>query len=128
MAETGLLMSARSHNSPQLEVREIDHGIYHGKTQSVLPHPFWLKQLGQQHQCRKLAARINGIPHEHPAEIRAQGRTFALLHGEYTWGFSAHGQQSAHWQLEVRALIGLRERLACRAPRPSLVDPFLALT
>src|ERR1700682_150000 len=126
MAEMGLLMSARSHNSPQLQVREIDHGIYHGKTQSVLPHTFRLKQLGQQHQCRKLAARINGIPHEHPAEIRAQGRTFALLHGEYTWGFSAHGRRSAQWQLEVRVLIGLRGRLACRESRPSREDPLLA--
>src|SRR6266849_4199776 len=100
MAEMGLLTGARSHNGPQLQVREIDHGIYHGETQSVLPHQFWANQLGQQHQRRKLAARINGIPYEHPAEIRAQGGTFALLHGEYALGVSAHGRQSAEWRLE----------------------------
>ena len=127
MAEMGLLTSARSHNGPQLHVREHHYGIYDGETQSILPHQFWPNQLGQQHQRRKLAGRINGIPHERPAEIRAQGTTFALLHGEYTWGFSAHGQQSAQWRLEARVLIERRGRLVCRESRPSREDPLLAL-
>jgi hypothetical protein len=93
MAKICLLASAGSHNRPQLQVREHHHGIYHGETQRVLPYQFWPNQLGQQHQHRKLAARVNGIPHEHPAEISAQGRTFALLHGEYAWEISAHGRQ-----------------------------------
>src|SRR6267142_854586 len=102
MAEMDLPTSARSHNGPKLHVRE-------------------------HHQRRKLAARINSIPHERPAEIRAQGATFALLHGEYTWGFSAHGHQTAQWQLQVRVLIGRRGMLACRESRPSREDPLLAL-
>ena len=95
MAKMGLLPCARGHNGPQLHVGEHHHGVHHGETQGVLPHQFWPNQLGQQHQRCKLAARVKGISHEHPAEIRTQGGTFAVLRGEYAWGVSAHGQQSA---------------------------------
>ena len=118
---------ARCHYRPELKVRQIDHGIDDGEAQSVLADHLWPEQLRQQHQNHELAARVNSIPHKHPAEIRAQGSTFALLHDQYTWGVSAHGQQSAQGELEVRALIGRDGRLGCRASQPSREGPSLML-
>src|SRR5260370_16732645 len=127
MSEMGLLTSGRSHDGPQLQVREHHHGIHYVKTQSLLPHQFRRNQLGQEHQHHKLTARINGIPHKHPAEIRAQGGTFALLHSEYALGFSAHDRQQVEWHLEVRVSIERGGRLPSLESQPSLKDLFLKL-
>src|SRR6266852_4231726 len=126
MAKMRLPASARRHDRPQLQVREIDHGIYHGETQGVLPHQLRPKQLCQQHHRRKLAACINSIPNEHPAEIRAQRRTFALRHGEYALRFSTHGRQLIEWHLKVSVFIGRGEWPPCRESPPAREDPWLA--
>src|SRR5260370_17452144 len=101
MAEMDLPTSARSHNGPKLHVREHHHGIYDGETQSVLPHQFWPNQLDQQHQRRKLAARVNSIPHERPPEIRAQGPTFTFLHRQSTCTSPAPPPQPPPYQLPL---------------------------